>query len=423
MIDSRSSQSLGVINERGDIATLFRAQKAMTFGILRAAGISLDQLAPEVRARVERFATTNLDAFRAFSQGLDLKDQGRFIEAREAFRRAAELDPNFALAAEQQRAMPDVNLGSNLQARAVLAAATNNAVDKGKTTVAVDTGRALAALSSGATLVAITSPLTVDPSQPNNLTANPAGSAGNLKPNIVVGYDYAFTPQPGTVIALADAAEWRGDSYRLAGNTLQSLGSNSNGFVAQRQNATDVALGSLLLADGVTTAYWGAWQTSTSGAASVSANGVPYPVLGSFNYVQADATRTMPGTGTATFTAVAGAGSLGFNAGTLQVNFVQRTIALQNLAFDIGTLGGTLSFSGLTGSASYDNTTTGKGSAAGTFKGNYDTGSCLGCVRFDAKSSTFGGSFVGRNADGLVFSTLLSTGAAPVGGVQLFVKP
>ncbi len=41
VVDSRTSRSLGVISERGEINALFRAQKAMTFGILRSAGISL----------------------------------------------------------------------------------------------------------------------------------------------------------------------------------------------------------------------------------------------------------------------------------------------------------------------------------------------------------------------------------------------
>jgi len=87
VIDSRDGKSLGVVSERGELASLFRAQKSMTFGILRSAGISLEQLSPDIRARIERFATTNVEAFRAFSQGLDLKDQGKFAEAREFFRR------------------------------------------------------------------------------------------------------------------------------------------------------------------------------------------------------------------------------------------------------------------------------------------------------------------------------------------------
>lgn len=418
VIDSRDGKSLGVVTEGGNIDSLFRAQKAMTFGILRAAGISLDELSPEVRARIERFATTNLDAFRAFSQGLELKDQGRFVEAREFFRRAAELDPNFALAVEQQRAMPEVNVGNSLQLRAVLAAATTTAVDKGKAVFAVDTGRALAALSLGGALVAITSPVASDPSQA--YTANPPGAAGNFRPNIVVGYAYAFAPFAGTVTSVADAAEWRGDSYLLNGGVLQSLGQSGN-FVAQKQNALDGPGGSLPLADG-STAYWGSWVSVPGASASISSNGVPYtaPALGVFDYVHGDATRSLPATGVATFSPVAGAGSLAAASGTIQVDFVQRSITLQNLGFNLGPF----SFTGLAGTASYDNTTPGVGSPAGTFKGSYSAGTCAGCgAGLTPAAGTFGGSFIGRNAEGLVFSTLLQTNTLPVGGVQLFVKP
>ena len=131
VIDSRSAASLGVISERGDVAQLFKAQKTMTFGILRAAGIALDQLPAEVRQRLERFQTTNLDAFRAFSTGLDLKDQGRYAEAKDFFRRAADLDPGFGLAADQQRAMPDVTVSGQAQARAVVIAAAGYAENFG----------------------------------------------------------------------------------------------------------------------------------------------------------------------------------------------------------------------------------------------------------------------------------------------------
>lgn len=419
VIDSRDARSLGVVTEAGTIDSLFRAQKAMTFGILRAAGISLDDLPPEVRARIERFATTNLDAFRAFSQGLELKDQGRFVEARELFRRAAELDPGFTLAAEQQRAMPEVNLGSGLQLRAVLAAATSTAVDKGKAVVALDTTRALAALSQGAQLVATNLAPSADETR-FRYTSNPAGAAGGFRPNIVVGYAYAFAPASGTVVSVADAAEWRGDSYQLNGGLLASLGSSSN-FVARKETALDGPGGSLPLADG-STAYWGTWVSLPGASASIASNGVPYtaPALGAFDYVHGEATRSMPAIGSASFSPVAGAGSLGAPSGTINVDFVQRTIALQNLAFGLGPL---LSFSGLNGSASYDNTTVGVGSAAGSFSGRYTSGSCTGCTRFDATASIFSGSFIGRNADGLVFSTLLATGGTPVGGVQLFVKP
>ncbi len=416
VIDSRDAKSLGVVTEAGSIDSLFRAQKAMTFGILRAAGISLDDLSPEVRARIERFATTNLEAFRAFSQGLELKDQGRFVEAREFFRRAAELDPNFALAAEQQRAMPEVNVGSNLQLRAVLAAATTTAVDKGKTVFAVDTGRALAALSLGGTLVALTNPAQQDPAQ--GFTANPPGSAGGFRPNIVAGYAYAFAPTAGTVVSVANAAEWRGDSYQLNGGDLLSLGQTGN-FVALKQSALDGVGGSLRLADG-SSAYWGSWVSVPGSSASVSSNGIPYtaPALGSFDYVHGEATRVMPARDTVAFSPVNLAGSLGNPTGTIAVDFGAQKITLQNLGFSLNGL----VFSGLAGETNYD-TRPLSGSPAGTFNGRYSAGACDRCASFDARTSTFGGSFIGRNAEGLVFSTLLSTGTLPVGGVQLFVKP
>ncbi len=416
VIDSRDSRNLGVVSESGSIDSLFRAQKTMTFGILRAAGISLEQLSPEVRARIERFATTNLEAFRAFSQGLDLKDQGRFAEAREAFRRAAELDPSFTLAQEQQRAMPDVNAIGGVQLRAALAAAATTAVDKGKAVIAVDTGRALAALSQGATLLRVTAEISADPTQ--NLSRD-SGAAGEFKPNIVAGYAFSLPLGTGDRVTVADVAEWRGDRHQLSGGTLLSLGA-AGSEVARRASASDGTGGSVALQDG-SLAYWGAWLSAPGASAEVQSNGqtLRAPELQRFDYVHGQATRVMPSAGSFSFTPVATAGSLQNTTGSIRVDFVQRTVALQNLGFNLGALG----FSGLTGTATYDNTTPGVGSASGAFRGSYTAGSCNGCVRFDATASTFGGSFIGRNADGLVFSTLLATGAAPVGGVQLFVKP
>lgn len=414
VIDSRSSRSLGIINERGDINSLFRAQKAMTFGILRSAGISLEQLPPEVRSRIERFATTNLEAFRAFSAGLDLKDQGKFVEAKAQFARAAELDPNFALAAEQQQAMPDVNLGTGVQARAVVLAAAGAAVDRGKASFAIDTARAVAALAAGQSVIAVTLPSATDANAASAFTTTPPGSGTQYVPNIVAGLAYTVTLPSGTSASVANAAEWKSDAFRLDGTALDGLGNATVGFQAQRQNASAVAGGSTVLTDG-STAYWGGWLSTPAASASVSVSGqtITAPQLGPVDYAYADATRTMPTTGTAVF-APAG-GSLGQVSGTVAVNFVTRGVALQNLGFNIGSL----AFSGLNGSATYSDRI-----ASGTFGGNYSSGSCTGCSAFTPLSSSFGGSFVGRNADGLVFSTFLLTGGGgSASGVHVFKQP
>ena len=414
IIDSRSGNSLGVVTERGDLSGLFRAQKAMTFGILRSAGISLEQLSPEVRARIERFQTTNVEAFRAFSQGLDLKDQGKFAEARELFKRAAELDPGFALAAEQQQSMPDLNIGSNVQMRAVMLAAAGAAVDRGKASYVVDLARAVAAIQAGQSVIVVAAP--VDQTQPttNPYTTNPAGSGSQFLANQVAALSYTYANSATLSFSLTNPNEWRADELRLNAGVLESVGSGRSGFIAQRLNAVSAATGSLTLGDG-SAAYWGSWLSSPGASATLSVSGqtLAAPALGRVDYVVAEAPRVMPSTGTAVFSPAGG--PLGTVTGTVAVNFVNRSVALQNLGFQIGSL----AFSGLNGTSQFDATI-----ASGAFNGRYTTGNCTGCAGFTPQSSVYTGNFVGRDANGLVFSTFLLTGSGNTSsGVHLFTRP
>lgn len=410
VIDSRNAQNLGVISERGDVNTLFRAQKAMTFGILRSAGISLEQLPPDIRARIERFATTNLDAFRAYSQGLDLKDQGKFIEAKAFFRRAAELDPGFALAVEQQQAMPDANLGPGIQTRAVLAAAAGTAVDRGKASFAVDAARALSALASGQSVVVATIANT-DPATTFDY-ANQSGTGPQGGVNLVAGLAFTLNQPSGVQVGVASATEYRTGNYSVSGaGVLESLGSSA-APVARRGNAT-LAPGGGSTNVGSNIAYWGAWISTpvASATAVVTGRDVTAPELGRVDYVVADATRQMPGSGSASFLPTGG--SLSLVGGSIDVNFVTRAVDLRNLSFTIGSQ----SYAGLTGSTRFSDTI-----ASGTFSGSYTGGTCAGagCTGFTFEGSRYGGSFVGRNAEGLVFSTFMNSGTA---GVHLFKQP
>ncbi len=422
IIDSRNGSSLGVVTERGELATLFRAQKAMTFGILRSAGISLEQLSPEVRARIERFQTTNVEAFRAFSQGLDLKDQGRFGEAREQFRRAAELDPNFALAAEQQQSMPEVSLGNNVQTRAVLAAAAGAAVDKGKAAYVVDVARAIAAIQAGQTVVSVPLPSDAAAIASNTYDRAPSdgGPAQQLTPNQVVGTAYTFVNASSQLITLASSSEYRAADVRVSGGVLETAGTVAGGFLAQRINAASSGTGSLALGDG-STAYWGQWLSSptASAALTLSGNRIQAPVLGRVDYVVGDAPRAMPSSGTAVFTPAGGPSMSGVN-GTIAVNFVTQNVTLQNLGFQIGST----TFSGLTGSASYAPPPGVSPVPSGGFSGNYTGGQCTGCSAFNVQSSVFTGNFLGRDANGLAFTTFLLTGGGgTVGATHLFTRP
>ncbi len=419
VVDSRSGAELGVLTERGDLGALFRAQKALTFGILRSAGISLDQLSPEVRARIERFQTTNLDAFRAYSQGLDLKDQGRFTEAREQFRRAAELDPGFELALEQQRAMPDLNLTTAVQLRAVVAQAATAAVDRGRAVYAVDLARAAAALQAGQQVVAI--PASVAPQtrlDTDGYTINPPGSGGARTPSQVVGLSYSLVDGEIRVATILPN-EWRMGEVALSSDgVLQRVGTSSTSVEALRGTAALADLGRADLPGGGV-AYWGAWLSSPGASASLrsgtsTTTASTTPALGRVDWVTADTPLALPGSGSYTFTPVGG--SLREVTGSIGVDIASRGVTLNDLGFRIDGF----SFSGLRGSASYDDSRL----ASAPFVGNYSAGSCSGCTGFVAGSSVFAGQFVGRDASGLIFSTVLVTGpTGTASGVHLFTRP
>ncbi len=414
VIDSRTGSSLGVVTERGDLNALFRAQKAMTFGILRSAGISLEQLSPEVRARIERFQTTNVEAFRAFSQGLELKDQGKFAEAREFFKRAADLDPNFALAAEQQQSMPDINLGGNVQMRAVMLAAAGTAVDRGKAAFVVDVARAVAAIQAGQTVITV--PAAEAPATAaDGYTSNPPGSGTQFVANQVVGLAYTFAGAGALSFSLTNPNEWRAEDVRVtSAGVLDSVGSLRSGFLAQRGGAASANTGNLTLGDGAV-AYWGSWLSAPTATAAVSVSGVTVtaPQLGQVDYLIADAPRLMPTSGTAVFTPAGGL--MNSVTGTISVNFASRDVALRDLGFQIGSL----SFAGLNGNSRFD-----AAIASGAFNGSYTSGTCSGCTAFNPLSSVYTGNFVGRDANGLVFSTFLLTGGSgTASGVHLFTRP
>lgn len=396
VIDSRNGASLGVVSERGELASLFRAQKAMTFGILRSAGISLEQLSPEVRARIERFQTTNVEAFRAFSQGLDLKDQGRFAEAREQFRRAAELDPNFALAKEQQQSMPDINIGTGMQMRAVLAAAAGNAVDRSKVAVAVDAARAVAALQAGQTLV-MAQAQDVVYFDGNRLNYNRTQSQGSAAAQPSFATAFAVEGS-GNLITFSAASDFSVSEVQLASGVLQRLGGDDIGFNARLLNARSTGTGSVQLSDG-STAYWGSWNSTPTSTASLLLGSTVHtsPELGNFHWAVGDAMRAMPSSGTVLYTP--SGGSLAGMTGTIGVDFTNRVATLNNLGFSIGNL----VFSNLTATANFAATSSG-------FAGLYTGGQCAGCTGFSATTSTFNAAFIGRSGAGLAFSTTMVSG-------------
>ncbi|MBV8123616.1 MAG: tetratricopeptide repeat protein [Paucibacter sp.] len=413
LVDSVTAQSLGASREKGSIATFFAAQKAMVYDILRSSGIDLARLPPDVRGRLEKFHTTNLAAFKAFSTGLDLKDQGKFAEAKAYFEKAIQLDPNFKLAEEQKVAMPNVNLVNLLQIRAAVTDAAKTAVSSGQNLVAIDLAHAMAAMLAGQTVVIAPQPTNAatNTSTPFSYSTNPPGSGDNLASHLAIGTAFSYTPTGSPAsISIATTNEYTSSQYARSGTMLESI-TGSGDFAAQHGAASDCCSGTAALSDG-TPAYWGTWRSvpGASAAVALSGSSLSAPVLGSdFNYLYAAATQGMPSTGTAVFTPVGG--FLTNVSGNISINFVTRSVNVNNLGFDLSGL----MFSQLNGSTTYS-----ASSVSGFFAGNYSSGTCTGCAAFSPAASSFTGNFVGSGASGIVFSSIMQNGAGTVAGVHLF---
>lgn len=80
---------------------LFAMEKQLAFALFERLGV---ELTPAERQLVERRPTTNLNAFLAYSRGLQAVDDGRFEDASRFFDEARGIDPSFGLAAVRAQA-------------------------------------------------------------------------------------------------------------------------------------------------------------------------------------------------------------------------------------------------------------------------------------------------------------------------------
>jgi hypothetical protein len=80
------------------LSQLFVMEKSLVLSLLERMGVALTPA--EQRALAER-PTADLQAFLAFSRGLEAEDRGRFQDAAVQFRRAAQRDPGFRAAVQR----------------------------------------------------------------------------------------------------------------------------------------------------------------------------------------------------------------------------------------------------------------------------------------------------------------------------------
>lgn len=94
----------------GELLDLFRQQKRYVKQLLAEIGLAEQALSAPQQQQLKQPATTKIEAFVAFSAGLELRDQGQYPQARKAFKLARMIDPAFEQARDYEQAMPRYNL-------------------------------------------------------------------------------------------------------------------------------------------------------------------------------------------------------------------------------------------------------------------------------------------------------------------------
>ena len=86
------------VHRTDDLDQLFTMEKRIVFSVIAKMGI---KLTPLERERIMRVPTRNMQAFLAYSMGLEKQDAGLFEEAAASFSKAATLDPEFEMAGQK----------------------------------------------------------------------------------------------------------------------------------------------------------------------------------------------------------------------------------------------------------------------------------------------------------------------------------
>lgn len=107
-----SGLSGGAANEN-TIEQLFAIQKAIVLQLFDSLGV---RLTTAERIAIEQRPTRSMQAFLAYSRGLEFHDQGRYLDAARFFGEAARIDPNFGMAAQKSAESQSAAQGAQLTA-------------------------------------------------------------------------------------------------------------------------------------------------------------------------------------------------------------------------------------------------------------------------------------------------------------------
>ena len=123
VVDVASAGVAASTNNSDALNRLFDLEKQVVLSIFANLGI---QLSDQERAAIAQRPTQNLQAFLAYSRGLEAQDRGDYAGARDAFGEAAGLDPSFRAAAQGAGAASDLNVAAQQTTAQVEAVVVQN---------------------------------------------------------------------------------------------------------------------------------------------------------------------------------------------------------------------------------------------------------------------------------------------------------
>lgn len=127
VVNSASPDDVVESREQGAFDALMDLEVQLALSIYRALGV---ELTPTELARLRERPTENLQAFLAYSRGLQAMDRGNYSDAAQHFQQAVQLDPNFDAAAQEAAAAQDVASAAEESPDEVAAAAEEEVAEE-----------------------------------------------------------------------------------------------------------------------------------------------------------------------------------------------------------------------------------------------------------------------------------------------------
>ena len=135
VVSTETSQVEATGTAADRLAELFTMEKTIVLGLLDRLGIVLS---PAERRAIAERPTADLQAFLAFSRGLEAEDRGNFPEAAALFRQAVARDPAFQAARDRAAQSARIGDAAQMTPARLAAAVEGNAAAGSATSVSVD---------------------------------------------------------------------------------------------------------------------------------------------------------------------------------------------------------------------------------------------------------------------------------------------